>query len=412
MGKNSGQREIRPVWNNTQRINHQNKFVPSTVLTRSRRVPVSAAKQSSFRAVVSTGAVKQVNTATHTNRVNVSKLRTNVFHKSNSPIRRSFYKSTAPNIRISNEKVNTVRVNGVNTAGQTANSTVKGTGVTTVKASAGYVWRPKMTDLNNVSKDNSGSWVSKRTKIHVDNKSAICVVKNPVYHSKTKHIEIRHHFIRDSYEKRLIEMVKIHTDNNVADLLTKAFDTSVPQDLGADKAVHTEGGDNVERVITTVAILDAAQDNDNISRTQTTAMLNTRSERVLEKPNEPPLSKGHTSGSGKGRMEHQFELMASVPLTPHDSALLGDYTPGSDEVKRLERQRKSSNSQPRRRKYRQFESSDDDLDEEDASKQGRGNDKIKPILCNFTLCLWMLEAEEESTMEFELIKIIKSMLEE
>ncbi|GKC30520.1 hypothetical protein Tco_1037814 [Tanacetum coccineum] len=65
-----------------------------------------------------------------------------------------------------------------------------------------------------------------QTKIHVDNESAICVVKNPVYHSKTKHIEIRHHFIRDSYEKKLIEMVKIHTDYNVADLLTKAFDVT------------------------------------------------------------------------------------------------------------------------------------------------------------------------------------------
>ncbi|GJU85510.1 ribonuclease H-like domain-containing protein [Tanacetum coccineum] len=74
----------------------------------------------------------------------------------------SFYKSTTPNTRISNEKVNTVRVNGVNTAGQTAVSAVKGNGVTAVKASAGCVWRPKMTDLNNVSKDNSGSWVSKR----------------------------------------------------------------------------------------------------------------------------------------------------------------------------------------------------------------------------------------------------------
>ncbi|GKE09244.1 ribonuclease H-like domain-containing protein, partial [Tanacetum coccineum] len=61
-------------------------------------------------------------------------------------------------------------------------------------------------------------------KIHVDNGSAICVVKNPVYHSKTKHIDIRHHFIKDSYDKRLIEMVKIQTDNNVADLLTQAFD--------------------------------------------------------------------------------------------------------------------------------------------------------------------------------------------
>nr|GEW50927.1 hypothetical protein [Tanacetum cinerariifolium] len=64
------------------------------------------------------------------------------------------------------------------------------------------------------------------TKIHVDNESEICVVKNPIYHSKTKHIEIRHHFIRDSYERRLIEMEKIHTDYNVADLLTKAFDVT------------------------------------------------------------------------------------------------------------------------------------------------------------------------------------------
>ncbi|GKE31310.1 putative ribonuclease H-like domain-containing protein, partial [Tanacetum coccineum] len=65
-----------------------------------------------------------------------------------------------------------------------------------------------------------------QTKIHVDNESAICVIKNPVYHSKTKHIDIRHYFIRDSYVKRLIEMVKIHIDHKVADLLPKAFDVS------------------------------------------------------------------------------------------------------------------------------------------------------------------------------------------
>ncbi|GJV75757.1 hypothetical protein Tco_1507341 [Tanacetum coccineum] len=71
MGKNTGQREIIPVWNSAQRINHQNKFVPSAVLT-----------------------------------------------------------------RISNEKVNAIRVNGVNTAGQIVVSAVKGTRVTAVKASA------------------------------------------------------------------------------------------------------------------------------------------------------------------------------------------------------------------------------------------------------------------------------------
>ncbi|GJY37305.1 hypothetical protein Tco_0422683 [Tanacetum coccineum] len=64
------------------------------------------------------------------------------------------------------------------------------------------------------------------TRIYIDNESTICIVKNPVFHSKTKHIEIRHHFIRDAYEKKLIQVSKIHTDNNVADLLTKVFDVS------------------------------------------------------------------------------------------------------------------------------------------------------------------------------------------
>ncbi|GKB40949.1 putative ribonuclease H-like domain-containing protein [Tanacetum coccineum] len=62
------------------------------------------------------------------------------------------------------------------------------------------------------------------TDIHIDNESTICIVKNPVFHSKTKHIQIRHHFIRDCYDQRLINVVKVHTDDNVADLLTKGFD--------------------------------------------------------------------------------------------------------------------------------------------------------------------------------------------
>ncbi|GJS61514.1 putative ribonuclease H-like domain-containing protein [Tanacetum coccineum] len=62
------------------------------------------------------------------------------------------------------------------------------------------------------------------TKIFIDNESTICIVKNPVFHSKTKHIEIRHHFIRDSNEKKLIQMIKIHTNHNVVDLLTKGLD--------------------------------------------------------------------------------------------------------------------------------------------------------------------------------------------
>ncbi|GJU96225.1 putative ribonuclease H-like domain-containing protein [Tanacetum coccineum] len=61
--------------------------------------------------------------------------------------------------------------------------------------------------------------------------AANCCGQNPLFHSKTKHIEIRHHFIRDAYEKKLIQVLKIHTDDNVADLLTKAFDGRQDDDM-------------------------------------------------------------------------------------------------------------------------------------------------------------------------------------
>ncbi|GJY09797.1 hypothetical protein Tco_0377982 [Tanacetum coccineum] len=56
--------------------------------------------------------------------------------------------------------------------------------------------------------------------------TANCCRQNLVFHSRIKHIEIRPHFIMDSYEKRLIQVIKIHTDHDVADLLTKAFAVS------------------------------------------------------------------------------------------------------------------------------------------------------------------------------------------
>ncbi|GJT02481.1 putative ribonuclease H-like domain-containing protein [Tanacetum coccineum] len=93
------------------------------------------------------------------------------------------------------------------------------------------------------------------TKIHIDNESTICIVKNPVYHSKTKHIEIRHHFIRDCYEKKLISVEKIHTDLNVADLLTKPFDgprfNYLVVSIGFAEIVDFLRGSNLRYALTT-----------------------------------------------------------------------------------------------------------------------------------------------------------------
>ncbi|KAJ9543921.1 hypothetical protein OSB04_023628 [Centaurea solstitialis] len=63
-----------------------------------------------------------------------------------------------------------------------------------------------------------------QTPIYIDNNSAISIVNNPVKHSKTKHIEIKYHFIRDCNEKKIIQVLKVHTDDQYADLFTKAFD--------------------------------------------------------------------------------------------------------------------------------------------------------------------------------------------
>ncbi|GJX09737.1 putative ribonuclease H-like domain-containing protein [Tanacetum coccineum] len=56
-------------------------------------------------------------------------------------------------------------------------------------------------------------------KIYIDIESTICIMKNLVFHSKTKHIEIRHHFIRDCYEKKLIQAVVISESSVRSDLL-------------------------------------------------------------------------------------------------------------------------------------------------------------------------------------------------
>ena len=60
-----------------------------------------------------------------------------------------------------------------------------------------------------------------RVPLLVDSTSAISIAKNPVLHSWTKHIDVRFHFLRDSYEKEEIDLVHVETQNQLADILTK-----------------------------------------------------------------------------------------------------------------------------------------------------------------------------------------------
>ncbi|GJZ40805.1 hypothetical protein Tco_0587691 [Tanacetum coccineum] len=60
-----------------------------------------------------------------------------------------------------------------------------------------------------------------------DNKGAIDLSKNPVKHSRTKHIEIRHHFLRDNVQKGNISIEKVASEDNIADILTKPLKRKV-----------------------------------------------------------------------------------------------------------------------------------------------------------------------------------------
>ena len=62
--------------------------------------------------------------------------------------------------------------------------------------------------------------------VYYDNSSAIDISKNPVQHFKTKHIEIRDHFIRDLVERNIVTLEYIPIERQNADIFTKPLDRS------------------------------------------------------------------------------------------------------------------------------------------------------------------------------------------
>ena len=64
----------------------------------------------------------------------------------------------------------------------------------------------------------------KQVPLFCDNESTIKIANNPVQHSKTKHIEIRHHFLRDQVMKKYIDIMHVNTEEQLAHIFTKPLD--------------------------------------------------------------------------------------------------------------------------------------------------------------------------------------------
>lgn len=65
------------------------------------------------------------------------------------------------------------------------------------------------------------------TEIRVDNKSAIELAKNPVHHERSKHIDVRYHFIRNSVKEGKVDLKHVASKDQAADIFTKPLPKEV-----------------------------------------------------------------------------------------------------------------------------------------------------------------------------------------
>ncbi|GJU41392.1 retrovirus-related pol polyprotein from transposon TNT 1-94 [Tanacetum coccineum] len=165
---------VKPVWNNSQRVNHQN-FVKKThpcakkilvtraVLMKYGLVSVYTARQNISKIAVLVNTTRQVNVAHSKTTENVARPMSYLSKIAHSTIKRTIYKNTTFKNNNFNQRVNTVKDNNFNSARPKAVvNAVKGNNFNAVKASACWVWKLKHKVLDHVSKHNSVSITLKK----------------------------------------------------------------------------------------------------------------------------------------------------------------------------------------------------------------------------------------------------------
>lgn len=97
-----------------------------------------------------------------------------------------------------------------------AQSTAEAEYVAAAETTSQAIWLRRI--LNDM-----GDQQKEPTVIYCDNKSAIAIAKNPVHHNRTKHIAIKYHFIREAGETKEIRLEYCQTEDQIADIFTKAL---------------------------------------------------------------------------------------------------------------------------------------------------------------------------------------------
>ena len=94
-------------------------------------------------------------------------------------------------------------------------STIKAEFIAITEACKELLWLKKFLHELSFGQDNYS--------LFVDSQSAIHLCKNPTFHSRSKHIDVRYHWICDALDAKLLALEKVHKDDNGADMMTKAL---------------------------------------------------------------------------------------------------------------------------------------------------------------------------------------------
>jgi hypothetical protein len=94
-------------------------------------------------------------------------------------------------------------------------STTEAEYVAATEASKEMIWLQRFMEELRTKQENN--------RLYCDSQSAIHLAKNSAFHSKTKHMQLRYHFIQSTLEDGQLKLEKIHTSQNPTDMLTKGI---------------------------------------------------------------------------------------------------------------------------------------------------------------------------------------------